>query len=761
MSDAHRPQPSSDGESPANRSGPLAAFTARRLANRPGETAAHLAASRAAPTTVASAKSSAASPATSTAASTAAGQSSVDATFDLAPVGIMHLDKSGIPTRVNPELCDLLGLSARDLVGRSLAEVLHGDDVSRCTGGLHRLVTGRSASFVLEQRMRRREGDWLWTQMNLAIVPGRDGADDYVLAIVTDISRQKRAEETVRQTNERLDFVINRAPIVLWSTDRTGEITMSRGAGLMPLGLNSGEAVGRSIFEMFSAYEDLLDNVRRALGGETRSFVVRLDEVAYETFLMPARDETGEISGVIGVSTDVTARQNYADELTHRAEFDRILSEVSTRFINCEIPEFDAGIRAALEEVGQFCEVERDYVFQFREDGTADMTHEWCAATCGPIAPRFQAWRIEKEVPWFAQSIAKLEAVHVPKVSQLPRKAQTERKRLEARGVKSLLVVPMVARGRLVGFVGFERLAAEKSWTDEQIVLLTIFGEILANALEHRRNRIDLLHARQELESRVAERTSELSAANVSLRQQIAERRRAESDLRGQQQLMEQLLAAHERDRQLTAYEIHDAVVQDIAAALMHFEAYHDACRLAFGEDYGNHPQAATLNAAAEQAQALLRRAIDELRRLISGLRPPIIDEFGVVAAIEYLVGEQPRGGPIPVTFHHDVRFERLAPLLEGAIYRIVQEALANVQRHSAAQQAEVRLWHRDDRIFLDIRDDGVGFDPAQVTEHRLGLRGIRERSKLLRGDATVESSPGNGTRVRVELPIAPLVTIQ
>jgi signal transduction histidine kinase len=389
------------------------------------------------------------------------------------------------------------------------------------------------------------------------------------------------------------------------------------------------------------------------------------------------------------------------------------------------------------------------------------MTHEWCAATCGPIAPRFQAWRLDKEVPWFSQSVAKLEAVHVPKVSELPRKAQTERKRLEARGVKSLLVVPMVARGRLVGFVGFERLEVEKAWSDEQIVLLTIFGEILANALEHRRNRIDLVHARQDLESRVAERTAELSTANVSLRQQIAERRRVESELRGQQQLMEQLLAAHERDRQLTAYEIHDAVVQDIAAALMHIEAYHNACRAALGEGDGANPQAATLSATSEQAQSLLRGVIDELRRLISGLRPPVIDEFGVVAAIEYLVGEQPRGGTVPVTFTHDVRFERLAPLLEGAIFRIVQEALNNVQRHSAAPRAEVRLWHRDDRVFIEIRDSGVGFDPAQVTEHRLGLRGIRERARLLRGNAEVESAPGNGTRVCVELPIAPSITFQ
>lgn len=679
-----------------------------------------------------------------------------DATFDYAPVGIMHLDKRGEPTRVNQELCELLGLSARDLLGRPLAAVLHPDDAARCTSGLHRLVSGRSASFVLEQRMRRRDGDWLWTQMNLAIVPGRNGADDCVLAIVTDISRQKRAEETARQTNERLDFVINRAPLVLWAIDRHGAFTMSRGAGLMPLGLNSGDAVGRSIFEMYRDFPELIAHVRRGLGGETLSFSARLGAPAYDVFLMPIRDELGEINGVIGVATDVTTRQQYADELAHRAEFDRILSGISSRFVNCEIPEVDPVIRAAIEEVGTFCLIDHVYVFQLRDDAAADMTHEWCAASCGPIAPRFQGFRLDKEVAWLAQSLAKLEAVHVPKVADLPRKALAERKRLEARGVKSLLVVPMAIRGRLVGFVGFERLDVEKAWTDEEIVLLTLFGEILANALEHKRNRLDLLRARQELESRVAERTAELSNANISLRQQIAERRRVESDLRGQQQLMEQLLAAHERDRQLVAYEIHDAIVQDVTAALMHVEAYYDACKAT--SQCAAQRQHET---AAERAIALLRSTIDESRRLISGLRPPIIDEMGVVAAIEYLVGEQPRGGSVPVTFSHNVRFDRLAPLLEGGIFRIVQEALANVQRHSAAPRAEVRLWHEDDCVYVEVRDWGVGFDPNQVTEHRLGLRGIRERARLLRGSADVDSAPGKGTSVRVSLPIAPSMTFQ
>jgi signal transduction histidine kinase len=144
---------------------------------------------------------------------------------------------------------------------------------------------------------------------------------------------------------------------------------------------------------------------------------------------------------------------------------------------------------------------------------------------------------------------------------------------------------------------------------------------------------------------------------------------------------------------------------------------------------------------------------------LISGLRPPIIDEFGIVAAIEYLVSEQPAKGP-QIEFDHEVRFNRLPDLLEGTVFRIVQEALNNVQRHSRAKYASVRMWHADNELYLEIRDDGVGFEIDKVTEHHFGLRGMRERSRLLKGRADIRSTPGEGTLIHVELPIAALMSV-
>ena len=227
----------------------------------------------------------------------------------------------------------------------------------------------------------------------------------------------------------------------------------------------------------------------------------------------------------------------------------------------------------------------------------------------------------------------------------------------------------------------------------------------------------------------------------------ITERKRTEEQLRSQQRFMRQLLHAHERDRQLMAYEIHDGLVQYMSAALMHLEGLNDKREKLSGKG----------SSALELATHLLRRSISEGRRVMSGLRPPILDEAGIVLAIAYLVAERANAGDLKVNFTHRVSFDRLDPLLEATIFRIVQEALTNVQRHSGASQAEVKLYERSGRVLVEVCDSGKGFDPAITSKDCFGLEGIRKRAALLGGSAKIESQPGHGARIAVDLPIKPL----
>ena len=225
----------------------------------------------------------------------------------------------------------------------------------------------------------------------------------------------------------------------------------------------------------------------------------------------------------------------------------------------------------------------------------------------------------------------------------------------------------------------------------------------------------------------------------------ITERHQAEQSLRHERRLLQRLLELQERDRQLIAYEIHDGFVQDVVGGKMLVEAIlaRDGHRSEIDQ--------------RELAQALqfLTLAINEGRRMIGELRPMIIDEEGIVAAIMYLIhGETERGGP-EIVFSHRVEFDRLDPMLEGAVFRIVQEALNNAIRHSSSDDIEVRLTQVEKELQVEVQDQGIGFNLADVPEDRFGLRGIQERARLFGGRATIHTAPGKGTRVHAVLPLA------
>jgi beta-phosphoglucomutase len=231
----------------------------------------------------------------------------------------------------------------------------------------------------------------------------------------------------------------------------------------------------------------------------------------------------------------------------------------------------------------------------------------------------------------------------------------------------------------------------------------------------------------------------------------VTQERLAAERLKKEQQLLRRLLDLHERERQLIAYEIHDGFAQQLAGALFRLQG--------FRETFAKNPTEAWKGFDA--ASQLLCRAIDETRRLITGLRPPILDESGVFEAVQYLIYEQQKDDGPEIEFEHDMVDERFPPPLENAIFRIVQESLNNACRHSRSERIRVALARRDGRICIDVRDWGIGFDPSGVEEQRFGLQGIRERVRLLEGRVAIESAPGEGTHIAVELPLTPLDSAQ
>jgi PAS domain S-box-containing protein len=224
----------------------------------------------------------------------------------------------------------------------------------------------------------------------------------------------------------------------------------------------------------------------------------------------------------------------------------------------------------------------------------------------------------------------------------------------------------------------------------------------------------------------------------------ITERKLTAEALQHEQKSLRRLLKYHDQERQLIAYEIHDGLAQHLVAAIMQCQS--------LGEFRDSLPQ--EVDATFQDVLAMLRRALNETRRLISGVRPPILDELGVVSAVRGLIHEMSTGDAPDIEFRANAEFDRIDPAIENSAYRIVQESLNNACRHSRSKRVRVELTRQNDLVRIAVRDWGVGFDTHSVDEQRYGLAGIRERVRLLGGRLRIDSKRGEGTRVLAQLPL-------
>ncbi|HUS75469.1 MAG TPA: response regulator, partial [Methanothrix sp.] len=203
---------------------------------------------------------------------------------------------------------------------------------------------------------------------------------------------------------------------------------------------------------------------------------------------------------------DISALKLAEEALHHKVEFENIITTLSTNFINLGMEKIDGGINYALKQVGRFSDIDRCYIFQFSDDMTKmDNTHEWCAEEIVPQIDNLKGLSTE-DFPWGMNKLQLFENVYIPRVADIPPEASAEKEILEAQSIQSLIVIPMVSDGRLIGYLGFDSVRSQKAWSDEDIKLLKITGELLSNALRRKR-----------VESEKARLIKELGAKNAEM----------------------------------------------------------------------------------------------------------------------------------------------------------------------------------------------------------------------------------------------------
>lgn len=269
--------------------------------------------------------------------------------------------------------------------------------------------------------------------------------------------------------------------------------------------------------------------------------------------------------------------------------------------------------------------------------------------------------------------------------------------------------------------------------------------EVQRLLLQERDSASKLRTARDELELRVKERTSELSRTNLDLVREIKERERAERDLRN---LSAKVLTIQDEERRRIARDLHDGVGQTLTAAIMALSQ-----TIACPE-----PLPTGCQSGLRDAEHLLQQAVQEVRTVSHLLHPPLLDESGLLSAVRwYAEGFSKRSG-MKLTLELDEQTERFGQDVETGLFRIVQEALTNVHRHSGAQAVHIRITSSMGRLTLHIQDDGKGIpaDALRMTPNGrqgVGLSSMRERSALLGGTFRVESN-GRGTLIVVSVPL-------
>lgn len=236
-----------------------------------------------------------------------------------------------------------------------------------------------------------------------------------------------------------------------------------------------------------------------------------------------------------------------------------------------------------------------------------------------------------------------------------------------------------------------------------------------------------------------------LARANEALLAGFAERERAEADRNA---LLRKLNLAQEEERRRLSRELHDEAGQHLTLLGLGLQALSDVA-----------PPGSEIDRRAEQLRGLAATLGGELHGIALRLRPKALDDFGLEAALSSYAEEWSRQSGIVADVHVNGEAERLPTPVESAAYRVAQEALTNVAKHSGATRAGVVIERRDGNLHVIVEDDGRGFDPRELARgptdaSGLGLLGIRERVALLGGTVDVESAEGRGTTLFVRIPV-------
>ncbi len=305
----------------------------------------------------------------------------------------------------------------------------------------------------------------------------------------------KKVDALLRESEEAYHALVNISRDAIFTGDEEGRIVFLNRVAMKMFGYSEEEARGRNLFKLIASAEDsgeMRKKVReqeKLYGGELYAGLdhfmeltaARKDGTEFPIELSLFRRRTSRGWWSIAVIRDVTERLRGIEALKARLEFEKAISAMAYPFVHPS--DFDKSIKVALSLAGRVSEADRAYIFLINKDGiNIDNTHEWCAEGVSPQINNLRNIPME-DIPWWMGGLREKGIIDIEDVSLLPPEANTECEMLERQGIRSLLVLPLYARGNIRGFIGFDDVREARKWSGESKTLLGVLAGTLGSAL--------------------------------------------------------------------------------------------------------------------------------------------------------------------------------------------------------------------------------------------------------------------------------------
>ncbi len=615
--------------------------------------------------------------------------------------------KEGIFIDVNEAFERVSGYKRSEIVGRTAIEMkVWASEPERLAFVERMRETGRVRDLEIQWRIK--SGEVRIGQVSAEII--QLGGEQCIVSIVQDVTDRKKAEEAKRKSEERFAKAFHGSPhLVAITSLESGELLdVNEGFERMS-GFSRSEAVGRRTLDL-----DLWDGAdRRAefvrelkTHGRVREMEVSLNNRTGETKTALLSAELIEIEGepcAITIIQDITERKKTEVALKNYTQRLRTLREIDSAILASDsVEEIVARATKPLFDLPGCIHVGcyiRDLDGRHLRRVGGHSRHEY--------SPEYMDIGAHESV---LDPVLNGESRLVNDAGAiLARQSPASQELIDRVRIGSFFMVPLTVKGQHIGALGVV-FDEPDAYDDDQVELAREIANPVAVAIERMRLQ------------------DELRLTNARLTT-----------------LSRQLVNAQEAERRYLANELHDHIGQMLTAAKLSLQQARDSTDNRSSTD------------ALDHHIDIVGDALEQIRSLSLDLRPSLLDDFGLVPALEWLI--ESFDTEIDVTLVADPDMPRLRDNVEVNCFRVAQESMTNALRHADARRITVSLKRQPDRVSLTVADDGKGFDvdaayARAAAGHSLGLLSMGERVRLIGGTLSLQSSPGEGTIVAIELPV-------